>query len=226
MAERSLSEEWERHAATWARFVEHDVFFHRFNWPAFLELLPPPGRATLDLGCGEGRVGAVLTGLGHRMTGIDAAPSMAARAAESGGYEEVRVADAAALPFEDGAFDLVSAFMSLQDMDDPGAALREVARVLEPGGRLAAAVVHPFNLGRDGEHPYFDIARTVDDFERGGVTMTFHQLHRPLESWFGLIRDAGLTIEELREPRAPADVPELAHVRDRPVFLHLRCRRP
>ena len=218
----SLGEEWERHAATWIRFTPHDVFFEKYNWPAFRELLPPAGRSTLDLGCGEGRLGALLSD--HRMTGADVAPTMVRRAAERGVYEQVVVSDAASLPFADGAFDLVIAFMSFQDMDDPAAALREAARVLEPGGVLAFAVVHPFNPGR--ERPYFDVARLVDEFERGGVTMTFHQLHRPLESWLALLREAGLELEELREPRAPDGVPELAHVRDRPVFLHLRCRRP
>jgi ubiquinone/menaquinone biosynthesis C-methylase UbiE len=116
------------------------------------------------------------------------------------------------------------AFMSFQDMDDPAAALREAARVLEPGGLLVLAVVHPFNTGR--ERPYYDVARLVDEFERGGVEMTFHQLHRPLESWFALLREAGFEVEDLREPRAPEGDPTFAHVRDRPVFLHLRCRRP
>ena len=227
MAERRLSQEWERLAGDWATFTRtpgHDVFFHRYNWPAFLGLVPRPGRATLDVGCGEGRVGPVLRELGHRVTGIDASATMVRLAAESGAYEQVLVADAAALPFDDGAFDLALAFMTLQDMDDPAGALREAARVLEPGGSLVAALVHPFNSGRD--RPYFDVARTVEEFERDGITMTFHQLHRPLESWFALARWAGLEIEELREPRAPVGVPELARVRDRPVFLHLRCRRP
>ena len=223
----SLGEEWERQAAAWTRFTRtpgHDVFFHRYNWPAFLELVPEPGCATLDLGCGEGRVGPVLRDLGHRVSGIDVAPTMARLASESGADEQVLVADAASLPFDDGAFDLVLAFMTLQDMDDPGAALGETARVLAPGGRLVAAIVHPFNSGR--ERPYFDVARTVDELERDGISMAFHQLHRPLESWFELLRDAGLPVETLREPRAPAGVPELERVRDRPVFLHLRCVRP
>jgi ubiquinone/menaquinone biosynthesis C-methylase UbiE len=220
----SLGEEWERHAATWIRFTPHDVFFQRYNWPAFVDLLPPAGRATLDLGCGEGRIGVLLGELGHRVTGVDVAPSMARRAAERGVYAEVHLGDAASLPFREAAFDLVVAFMTLQDMEDPAAALREAARVLEPGGALVAAVVHPFNTGR--ERPYYDVARIVDEFERGGVTMTFHQIHRPLESWFALVREAGLEIEALREPRPPEGVPELAHVRDRPVFLQLRCRRP
>ncbi len=57
---------------------------------------------------------------------------------------EVRLADAARLPFADDVADLVVAFMSLQDVDDAAAAIREAARVLEPGGRLCLAIVHPF----------------------------------------------------------------------------------
>jgi SAM-dependent methyltransferase len=87
-----------------------------YNWPSFLDLLPPAGRGTLDLGCGEGRAGIALRDLGHRVTGVDAAPSLAKLATQSGAYEKVIVADAAALPFPDRSFDLVLAFMSLQDI--------------------------------------------------------------------------------------------------------------
>src|SRR4029077_14448429 len=85
-----------------------------------------------------------LRQLGHRLTGVDLAPSMVRLAEETGPYAEVRRADAGALAFEDCAFDLVLAFMSLQDMDDAAGAVRESARVLDPGGRLVLAVVHPF----------------------------------------------------------------------------------
>ena len=86
----SLGDEWERHADTWVRFTPHDVFFERCNWPACLELLPEPGRATLDVGCGEGRIGALLREQGHRVTGVDVAPTMAQRPRERGVYEELR----------------------------------------------------------------------------------------------------------------------------------------
>ncbi|MEA2123907.1 MAG: hypothetical protein QOI80_689, partial [Solirubrobacteraceae bacterium] len=79
MGDRSLSEEWEARAGDWVAWTRtpgHDQYFHRFNWPAFLDLLPAPGRATLDLGCGEGRAGRSLRELGHRVTGIDAAPTL------------------------------------------------------------------------------------------------------------------------------------------------------
>lgn len=60
MSERSLAEEWDAQADAWARFVRtpgQDHYYHRYNWPCFLELVPQAGRATLDLGCGEGRGG-------------------------------------------------------------------------------------------------------------------------------------------------------------------------
>jgi len=44
--------------------------------PALLDLLPAPGRATLGVACGEGRLTRHLRSLGHRVTGIDASPTM------------------------------------------------------------------------------------------------------------------------------------------------------
>ena len=87
---------------------------------------------------------------GHRVIGVDAAPTLAGLARETGAYEAVHLADAVALPLADGAVDLVVAYMSLHDMDDAAGALREAGRVLEPGGRLCAAIVHPLSSARLG----------------------------------------------------------------------------
>jgi SAM-dependent methyltransferase len=232
MTDEPLADAWEKQAEQWRRWTRTpglDRHFHRYNWPSFLELVPPPGRATLDLGCGEGRAGVVLARLGHRLTGVDLAPSMARLARETGAYADVVHGDAAALPFDGGSFDLVLAFMSLQDMDDAAGAVRESARVLEPGGRLVLAVVHPFasaDPAGDGtrRRPYFDVQRTVDVVERGGVEVAFHQIHRPLHGWFAMLRDAGYLVEDLREPRpAPSDDDWAEDKRARPLFLHMRC---
>jgi hypothetical protein len=70
--EDRLDEVWERRAtewAAWARTPGHDVHFTQLNWPAFEELLPGPGRLTLDLGCGEGRLGRLLRPAGYRLIG-------------------------------------------------------------------------------------------------------------------------------------------------------------
>jgi SAM-dependent methyltransferase len=153
-----------------------------------------PGRRTLDLGCGEGRVARDLIALGHTVVGADAAPAMVEAARDGDASFEVHLADAAALPFDDNAFDLVVAFMSLQDIDDMEAAVRESARVLEAGGRLCLAIVHPLNSagsfdGGDADSPfviegsYLDRSHYADELRRDGLDITFVSEHRPLRAY-------------------------------------------
>jgi SAM-dependent methyltransferase len=230
-----LGEAWEGRAGewtAWARTPGHDVHFTRLNWPAFEQLMPAPGRLTLDLGCGEGRVARDLKALGHRVVAVDASPTMveAARAADP--ELEVVEADAANLPFEDGFADLVVAFMSLHDVDDMRGAVREAARVLEPAGRLVAAFVHPINSGgkfetRDPDAPfviresYFDRRMYTDAIERDGLRMTFESRHWTLEDYVTAILDAGLVIDAIREAAEP-DNPRWSRL---PLFLHVRALR-
>jgi SAM-dependent methyltransferase len=224
-----LRDVWEKHAAewvAWARTPGHDSYW-RFHRDALFEIVPPPGRLTLDIGCGEGRLSRDLQERGHRTIGIDATPAMveAARAADPDG--EYVVADATQLPFDDASADLAIAFMSLMDMDDMTAAVREAARVLEPGGRFVAAVVHPINSGHelDREHPqshlvmtydYFDRRRYRDEIERNGLTMTFESRHWTLQDYFDAWLGAGFRLEVLREIGYD-DHPRWSRY---PLFLH------
>jgi SAM-dependent methyltransferase len=228
----SLRDAWEEQAPNWLRFARtpgHDQWFWLFNWPTFEHVLPGPGRRTLDLGCGEGRVGVRLRELGHVPIGVDTSPTLAAAARARGVYDEVVEADAAAMPFGDGAFDLVVAFMSLHDMDDAAGAVLEAARVLEPGGRLAIGTLHPAWTAPEVEE-YFETARYDVSVERGGIRMVFSSLHRSLEGYFGLLRDAGLLVEDLREPRPAEELlaarPDWQGEARVPAILHLIARRP
>jgi len=62
---------WESQARNWAEFARtgHDRSHQDINLPVLLDLLPSPGRRTLDLGCGEGRLGRLLRSLGYRVAG-------------------------------------------------------------------------------------------------------------------------------------------------------------
>jgi SAM-dependent methyltransferase len=237
-----LSEAWEADAGQWIRWARapgHDSYW-RFHRDLFFRLLPPPGRQTVDIGCGEGRLARDLKKLGHRVVAIDSSPSLVAAARESDPSMDIRLADAAALPLEDASADLVIAFMSLQDIDEMPAALQEVARVLEPGGRLCLAIVHPLNSAGRFEQStsdahfvisgdYLGAFHYADTVERDGLTMTFRSQHRPVEAYFMALEKVGLLVEMLREP----SVPEQAAVSEAwrrwqrlPLFLHLRALRP
>lgn len=236
----SLRDAWEAEAENWAAFARtpgHDHYFWRFNLPRFIDLLPPPGRLTVDLGCGEGRVPRLLEARGYRVVGLDASPTLVRLARAEGGPPTV-LADAARLPMRSSIADLGVAFMSLQDVDDLVAVLLEAARVLKRGGSLCAAIVHPLNsaggFAPDDEEftirdSYLDPRSLVVPIERGGLAMTFHQRHRPLETYVDALQGAGFAIEALHEP-----VPDEAHIRDEPrmarwrlvpAFLHLRAVR-
>jgi hypothetical protein len=65
----TLQQGWESEAEKWARLARTpaaDDWHETTNWPAVLELLPSPGRGTLDLACGEGRLTRLLRSLGHK----------------------------------------------------------------------------------------------------------------------------------------------------------------
>jgi SAM-dependent methyltransferase len=234
---REQSDAW----ATWARTPGHDQFYWRFNLPCFLDIVPTPGRATADIGCGEGRVARVLSERGHHVVGVDASLTLARLAATHDVPVPTAVADAAALPIRDAAVDLAIAFMVLQDVDRLEESVDEAARVLMPDGRLCLAIVHPIAsagafVDRDDPESGFLVERSyseptllVEPFERDGLTMVFHSEHRPIAAYFAALERAGFVVEALREPvpdeHVVRDVPQLHRKRRVPWFLHLRARR-
>ena len=220
------------------------MFFSRYNLPAFVELLPAPNGLTVEVGCGEGRVGRALSDLGHRVIGVDGSPLLASHAL--GGISGVgsfpaAVADAAALPLVEGCADLVVAFMCLQDVDDLLATVREIARVMKPGGCCGVAILHPFDTagGFDGDdreaefrllRPYPKPDLYEDVVDRDGLRMVFRGWHRPLATYLNAIIGCGLMIDEVREP-IPTDElvsnhPRLARQQRLPAWFHLRARKP
>jgi SAM-dependent methyltransferase len=123
------------------------------------------GESVLDLGCGAGFdafIAAQLVGPAGRVVGIDLSPEMLAVAragqAEAGFPEvEFREASVEALPFPDTSFDVALSNGVLNLVPDKPAALREIFRVLRPGGRLQAC-----DIGLVGDRPPPDKAPWSD----------------------------------------------------------------
>lgn len=235
---------WDAEAHNWVAFARTpglDQSYQEVILPALISLLPPPGGLTLDLACGEGRLSRHLAKLGHRVVGIDASATLVTFAASHDNAEPAVLGDAAALPFGDEVLDLVVASMCLHDIDDLPGTAREAARVLTPGGRLCAAIPHPLaTVGsfaeRDAAAPfvisgsYLDEAPSRLTIDRGGVCLTFHSTHRPLESYLRALEQAGLLTETIRETKVPSHLvtrdPNERRWQRIPPFLHLRALKP
>ena len=127
----ALSDAWEQEARNWidwARAPNHDTYW-RFHRDQFLALLPAPGKLTVDVGCGEGRLPRDLKTIGHRVIGIDVSQTMIECCSGSGPGRRLSMRERRRLPLADKSCDLVVAFMSLQDVDDLMTAVAEMGRI-------------------------------------------------------------------------------------------------
>ncbi len=170
------------------------------------------GRRVLEIGCGSAPCSRWLRTAGADVVALDLSAGMLVRAAElnrSTGIEAPLVqADAAALPLADSSVDLAcSAFGGLPFLADVGAALREVARVLRPGGRFVASVNHPMRWPfPDSPDPddlrivssYFDRTPYVETDDAGRTVYVEH--HRTVGDWVRAVVGAGLVLDDLVEP--------------------------
>jgi ubiquinone/menaquinone biosynthesis C-methylase UbiE len=111
---------------------------------------PPFGARILDVGCGTGiaaRTAASRVGAAGRVMGVDLNEGMLAVARSASAHVrpaiEWRQASALSLPFPDESFDVVLCQQMLQFASEPSGALKEMCRVLAPGGRVAVMVCRP-----------------------------------------------------------------------------------
>ncbi|MGQ0464541.1 MAG: class I SAM-dependent methyltransferase [Sporichthyaceae bacterium] len=174
------------------------------------------GRDVLEFGAGAGQCARWLLGAGAKVVATDLSLAQLRHSRElddrCGTRVPVAVADACELPFADASFDIVcSAYGALPFVADAGAVLREVARVLRPGGRLGFSVTHPFRWcfpddpgdgGLTVRDSYFDRRAYVEYDAAGRPTYVEH--HRTLGDWVREIVFAGLVLEDVVEPEWPA----------------------
>lgn len=234
-----LRDAWDEHAKEWIDWVrapgQPDSYW-RFHRKRFLPLVPAPGRLTLDIGCGEGRISRDLQERRHNVLGVDWSFTMCEAATS---HWENRcwfiVGDAAKLPLADASVDCAVAFMSLQDIDDLPGAVKEIARVLADGRKLALAIVHPMYSGGTfspaGEIPdgnfviqrsYFKPELRISSDSDDSLTVTFYRQHRPLQAYVHALLEAGFSIDQLHELTDEDEGKPLHRV---PMFLDIVATR-
>jgi SAM-dependent methyltransferase len=163
------------------------------------------GDRVLDLGCGTGELACRLAAAGLRVTGCDISRNMLLHAAARGdgaGHTWVQLEPGwRSLPFKPAAFDLVVASSVLEYVSEPGAVLRECARVLRPGAVVLYTVpdlLHPVRWAEWCAQPLARLAgprsgpgRRTPWHSYRAYLRTSRQRHR-LRWWLALSDSAGL----------------------------------
>jgi SAM-dependent methyltransferase len=227
--------EWEPDAeawVAWARAPGHDAYWY-YRDAFFDGVVPPAGRRTLEIGCGEGRVARDLAVRGHGVVALDTSQTLLRHARQEDATGSYVLADGGTLPFPDRCFDIAVAYNSLQVVADMTRTVSEAARVLDRGGRFCVCVAHPLtDLGHFSSDDddarllmrpaYFENERVEDTVTRNGFKMTFRGWTYSLEDYSLALEAAGFRIELLREPR-PIESDRYRRWRRVPMFLQLRA---
>lgn len=165
------------------------------------ELAPEPCDVALDVATGAGHAALALAPRVHRVVAVDLTPAMLATARDLAGEQGARnivfaTARAEALPFPDGLFDLVCCRIAGHHFGDPAAAMREMARLLAPGGRLALVDnVAPEDAALDD---------WINAFER--LRDPSHVRAHTAAAWVGWLAAAGLQARLVHTWDSPLDV--------------------
>lgn len=200
----------------WSLEIQTAEDYEKFLVPALFEAWVPTmlnaadvgvGDRVLDVACGTGVVarGAVFrVGVDGRVVGLDATEAMLTVAEGIESRVKWRIGDAGDLPFEDGSFDAVICQSGLMFFSDQVTAVREMWRMLSPGGRLAVQVW----ASCDAQDAFADVV----EHHAGRVIADQYRMPWNLsdpDRLFALFRTAGLAEVDIRTEPGSAVYPSV-----------------
>ena len=216
-------------ASEYASKVDSAPFNALYERPAMLEMLPPvDGMRILDAGCGSGWYAEQLLARGAILDAIDASSAMVEYARQrlsrlpalANDRVRLQVADLdRPLPFESGAFAGIVSPLVLHYIRDWRPVLREMHRVLHPGGWLLFSTHHPAaDAARFETTNYFATEHVTDHWDWVGHVEFYR---RSFTEMFASLADARFVIERVVEP-----IPTEAFRESEPESYSRILRRP
>jgi SAM-dependent methyltransferase len=231
----SAAAPYDQFAAAYAADNETNAFNDLYERPAMLALLGDVrDKRVLDAGCGAGALADAVLQRGAIVTGLELSERMADLArTRLGKRATVHVGDLSRplTMFADGSFDLIAASLVLHYIEDWESVLRELARVLVPGGAIALSTHHPTMDWRSAGGSYFEMRQITEIWRKGGEQATVTFWRRPLTAMIAAFKGSGFIIEDIVEPMPVAACAErfpddFAKLTTAPRFLFVRLRKP
>ncbi|MBC8063684.1 MAG: methyltransferase domain-containing protein, partial [Chlorobia bacterium] len=213
---------WDASAQAWIDTVQNDSN-RKFvlDEPMLAECGQVSRKQVLDVGCGEGRFCRMLTERGATTTGIDITVGLIEEARKRHPEGSYDVGNAEALPYNAASFDIVVSYVVLLDIPDFRAAIREMARVLKPGGKAvvsnlqsyATTIERPWMKDEAGNKLHFAMDNYNEEVgtavEWEGISI--YNYHRPLHSYLNAFLESGLQLVKFLEP-----LPSLESIQETP----------